>query len=712
MSRRIALPLACALAWIAPLPAQTSGQTGAGRSVASARYDPLAPAPPVAQPQGRVFRGQPVIGWEEYLRRKESLPVRPPSHTAPVVETRDLTLSRSPQSPLRAPLALSPTVSFEGIPQTALVPPDPDMAAGPDDLIQIVNSSIARYSKTGERTSLATLQQWYAALVPSICVGGAANCTIFDPAVRYDQLHGRFVVSAVSEDALNGRTHFLMSVSGGAGFGAIWRHFAFDASLNGSTPTSNYLDFPQSGYDNNAVYLTGNMYNAFNTLQYAKIRILKKSELYNPNSTAVTYQDIWDLKNEDNTVATSLRPLVLRGRPGAGTPPGILVNASDNPTADYLTVWRINNPTGTAPTAVRTTVKNLWTYSYPAFFSQLGTTWRMDPGDARVLKAVVRDGALFTARNSGYANDPTTVTWDRIDLASGKAVLQSRMINGNFFFPAFDVPATLGPDTSLPNILIAGSSTTSAGEPAYLGIPGVKNGEAPYEGNTRWGDYFGGAVDPVNGGLWVYGEYAKERGTTAGRWATWAAYFPWSSSQQFTDVASASPYFHFVNVMRLGQITTGCTAATYCPADTVTRGQMAVFIIRAVLDDAFEFPSAPYFTDVPATHPYFKYIQKMRELGITQGCTAATYCPDNTVTRSEMAVFLVRGKMAGLFGDNFTYPATPYFTDVPTGNPRFPFVQKLREMGVTTGCTATTYCPEQPVLREQMAVFIVRSFLN
>jgi hypothetical protein len=50
----------------------------------------------------------------------------------------------------------------------------------------------------------------------------------------------------------------------------------------------------------------------------------------------------------------------------------------------------------------------------------------------------------------------------------------------------------------------------------------------------------------------------------------------------------------------------------------------------------------PYFTDVPVTSPYFSYVQKLRQLGITAGCTATTFCPDDKLTRGQMAVFLIR----------------------------------------------------------------------
>lgn len=56
----------------------------------------------------------------------------------------------------------------------------------------------------------------------------------------------------------------------------------------------------------------------------------------------------------------------------------------------------------------------------------------------------------------------------------------------------------------------------------------------------------------------------------------------------------------------------------------------------------FPFAPVPYFTDAPAGHPYFSSIQKLKDLGITTGCTASAYCPDASTTRGQMAVFLVR----------------------------------------------------------------------
>ncbi len=695
-----------------PLRAQSHAS---GATTTGALFDPTKPSPAIPSVLPGAVRHT-TLPLDEYYRRKQELRQRAPvSIGPPGLEVLDLlNLGRAPSSLPLQPLALSPSTSFEGIQQTLLTPPDPDLAAGPSDIVMVVNSSVARYGKDGQQTSLMTLQQWFSNIVPTICPHGIGACRFLDPSIRYDSLHGRFLLSAFSEDALTLKTYFVLSVSNGATYDGGWKNWALEGSLNGTTQTVFEVDFPRAGYDNNAVYLTANMFNvSSNVLQYAKIRILKKSELYNPATTTLTFQDIWNLKNEDSSIATSISPIQLRGQPGAGVPSGILVNASDAAAATYLTLWRIDSPTSATPAATRTTLKNVWSYDLPALVPQKGSVLKIDPGDTRILRAIVRNGVLYTARNTGYTTDPSTVTYDRIDLASNKVTLQARQINGNFFFPAFDIPASQGPGNALPNKLITGTSTDAAGALTYLGISEVKAGEDTFEAGSRWGDYFGGTIDPVQGGLWTYGEYAKPRNTASGRWGTWAAYFPMTTSPQFTDVFNSSPFYDFINVLRLWSITTGCKTGQYCPTDNVTRGQMAVFVIRALLGDNFTAPATPSFTDVPATHPFFNYIQKLKDLGITSGCTATTFCPDAPVTRGQMAAFVIRGKLRSLYGgDTFPFPSTAFFTDVPTTHPFFGFVQEMRDLGVTNGCTTTTYCPDTNVTREQMAAFIVRAFLN
>jgi hypothetical protein len=74
-----------------------------------------------------------------------------------------------------------------------------------------------------------------------------------------------------------------------------------------------------------------------------------------------------------------------------------------------------------------------------------------------------------------------------------------------------------------------------------------------------------------------------------------------------------------------------------------------------------------------------------------------------------MAVFIIRA----LVGDNFTnHTTTPYFQDVPSSYWAFKYIQKLKDFGITTGCGNNDYCPTEAVVRESMAIFLGRAFLD
>jgi len=95
--------------------------------------------------------------------------------------------------------------------------------------------------------------------------------------------------------------------------------------------------------------------------------------------------------------------------------------------------------------------------------------------------------------------------------------------------------------------------------------------------------------------------------------------------------------------------------------------------------------------------------------GITSGCGAGIYCPESTVTRAQMAIFLLRGR----YGSSYTPPAIGSgsgFSDVPVGSFADAWIEQLAAEGITSGCTATTYCPGGSVTRAEMAVFLVRTF--
>jgi hypothetical protein len=224
--------------------------------------------------------------------------------------------------------------------------------------------------------------------------------------------------------------------------------------------------------------------------------------------------------------------------------------------------------------------------------------------------------------------------------------------------------------------------------------------------DAAFADQFGLSVS-LSGDTVVTGANAKNN-------STGAAYV--FSVQVFSDVSPSEYYFDAVNLMSAKGITAGCGSGQYCPTENVTRAQMAIFIVRAIEGgDNFTFAATPWFTDVQSADFGFKWIQKMKELGITAGCGNNRYCPESPVTRDEMAIFIIRARLGvNLAGANpsFVYPATPFFTDEPGSDFGFPWVQRMKLESITAGCGANIYCPGNPVTRGDMAIFIMRGAFN
>jgi hypothetical protein len=178
----------------------------------------------------------------------------------------------------------------------------------------------------------------------------------------------------------------------------------------------------------------------------------------------------------------------------------------------------------------------------------------------------------------------------------------------------------------------------------------------------------------------------------------------------FLDVPTRAFAWAYVEAIARAGVTAGCAVnpPQYCPSASVTRGQMAVFLVRAMGETLSSAVTAT-FADVPTDHPFFAYIERIYELGITAGCATdpLRYCPDSSTSRGEMAVFLVRA-----VGQTPLTPAAPTFADVPDTHPLYGYIERLYALGITGGCATDPlrYCPYEPVRRDQMAVFLVRAF--
>jgi hypothetical protein len=186
------------------------------------------------------------------------------------------------------------------------------------------------------------------------------------------------------------------------------------------------------------------------------------------------------------------------------------------------------------------------------------------------------------------------------------------------------------------------------------------------------------------------------------------------NTQTFDDVPTGYWAKSFIDTLYGAGITGGCATGPlrYCPEGSVTRAEMAVFLLRGIHGSSYVPPAvgaSTGFGDVPVGYWAGAFIKQLAAEGITAGCCGGNYCPEGSVTRAEMAVFLLRAK----HGSSYAPPAvgaSTGFGDVPLNYWAAAFIKQLVTEGITSGCAADGYCPENSVTRAEMAVFLVRAF--
>lgn len=180
-----------------------------------------------------------------------------------------------------------------------------------------------------------------------------------------------------------------------------------------------------------------------------------------------------------------------------------------------------------------------------------------------------------------------------------------------------------------------------------------------------------------------------------------------SAGQFFEDVPDNHTFFADISWLSVTGITRGCNPPTndrFCPDDSVTRGQMAAFISRAMgYSDGDEID---FFTD-DNDSVFEADINRIATAGVTVGCNPPTndrYCPDRGVTREQMASFMVRAlSLGGAPPDAFSDDDTSvHEADI----------NRLYASGITSGCNPPQndrFCPRDLISRGEMAAFVHRA---
>ena len=204
-----------------------------------------------------------------------------------------------------------------------------------------------------------------------------------------------------------------------------------------------------------------------------------------------------------------------------------------------------------------------------------------------------------------------------------------------------------------------------------------------------------GVLSPaVDAGYATWSDPTEASWVFDGRMASWVA----NREEMYRFVDSYdSPFLEDILWMADQGITQGCAVDRFCPNDPVTRAQMATF-----LDRALSFPATPtdFFTDDNGS-VHHDAINRMAAEGVTLGCGTGLYCPADSITRAQMASFLARALDLPASG-------TDYFSD-DESSPHEGNINRIAKAGVTLGCSTGLYCPESLVTRGQMAAFLHRA---
>ena len=121
-----------------------------------------------------------------------------------------------------------------------------------------------------------------------------------------------------------------------------------------------------------------------------------------------------------------------------------------------------------------------------------------------------------------------------------------------------------------------------------------------------------------------------------------ACYTPPPCTGVFGDVPCPSNFAPWIERLAAEGITGGCGNGNYCPTSPIRRDQMAVFLLKAEHGSAYVPPPCTgVFADVACPSPFANWIEQLAAENITGGCGMGNYCPSSSVTRGQMAAFLV-----------------------------------------------------------------------
>src|SRR5215472_3558339 len=168
-------------------------------------------------------------------------------------------------------------VSFAAIGYDLKIPPDVAMAAGPNQVVVAANNLVSVFDKLGNLL-------------------GTSPFSGFDPVVHYDEYIKRFWLVIANVNNATNQSTVVVSLSNGSDATNGWSNFTLDMTLDGSSQSGHWCDYPQLGFDTQAIYVSCDMFSfpsGSSSFQYGKVRVLAKSQF--PKGGCCSWYDQWNL---------------------------------------------------------------------------------------------------------------------------------------------------------------------------------------------------------------------------------------------------------------------------------------------------------------------------------------------------------------------------------------------------------------------------------
>ncbi len=420
------------------------------------------------------------------------------------------------------------------------IPADSHAAAGPNHVLNVVNTSIQIFQKDGTLDFQDSLSDFFSSVSP-------ANGT-FDPKVIYDQFLDRWVVITLERVDAPENSRVLVAVSDDSDPNGTWFQGSVNTLLN-INGVNNWLDYPGLAVDDEAIYITGNMFSFPGVFGGNRVLIIDKGfnagGLYDGGATAA---NIYDPAGQFSS--THQPAHIFGSTPGNVGTWLVMYSGLSGGGNEALQTIRIDNPLGTPTFTTQVFFVGDFDDTASALVGspQSGTATNIDAGDRRTLSAVWRNNSLYLTTEaispSGVDAGQASVIWAEINTSN----INSLSLNQLGHIGGEDIGAStytsygslaVNDDGGIAIGFSASSSTIfpssyyvtrSPSDPAgtvrssKLIRSGLANYVRTFSGTrNRWGDYSGAALDPDGECFWIYNKYAKTQGNANGgngRWAT------------------------------------------------------------------------------------------------------------------------------------------------------------------------------------------------